>query len=1200
MFRVTSSKIAMSTAIGRTALRAALAVGILAVATGMAHAQSDNARISGTVADASGAAIPGATVTVKNTGTNAIQTVTSGANGDFTVSALPTGNYHVTVTMTGFATQEQNLHLDVSQVQAENFKLAAGGANTVVDVTDAAPVVELANSDTSEVITGRELTDLPLNGRNFTQLALLQPGVTRGQSNSSASGYNKGSQPVETIRFNETGGAAVSANGLRPQANNFILDGIDNNESLVNTIVVFPNVEALSEFRVTNSLAPAELGRAGGAIIQAAVKSGTNQIHGSAFIFYRDSALGSANGNYEFTGGFTPIKSFHRNLFGATLGGPIWKDRIFAFADYSGLRSNIPNSSLTQNTVPTPKMRTGDFSDLLGSSQTVVPALYSGPGSYSPDGCATFTTVHGIVLSAASPNGANNALNASVDNGAIFDPLTCRQFGTVTAPNVIPTNRLNPVAMKYLNAFPAQNRPATNNVINNYQNQQVAQNGDNQFDARLDFHISSKDNAFVRGTTDNYNNVLTTSLVGLPSGFGSGNNDTHPRELAAGYTHIFTPRLVNEFRFGYLRPYYSYLNPDNGIALDTQLGIPNGNRNSLLGGISLIGGGNTELSYTGDGGPYSVPQYSYQYNDSVTLVRGAHNFRFGANIIHREVDFFQAQYNAKGFFSIYAGAFTGYETSEIAGAFVNDYNISNPTGYYKTISWETGYFAQDDWKVNPRLTLNLGVRYDLYTHPYEQNNRQSNYNIATNTLQEAGVNGASRSLINTNFNNFAPRIGFAYDLFGDGKTALRGGYGIYYFLDRGGVGNQLSNNPDFNGSADYSSYSGYRIDLSGQAPMIANSSNNTNTPGPYTGNNSTLATGALPNATPSVNINSPANSVLIAYPVNDPTSMIQQYNLSIERALGSKTSVTIAYVGTKSDHLFNSINYSAHQLGTGVYFGQAQGNSITLNEDNGTSHYSGLQSKIDRKLAEGLQFTATYTWSHAMDNSVGPFSQTGASTVPTTAAGPQFNLNRGDSDDDIRNVATFAMLGELPFGRGKKFASHVNHAVNYFIGGWQISPFLQLSSGSPFDISVGASGSGPSVRPNLINRGSLFLHPSVNNQFQVLNAADFAAPAVNPATQAYLTVGNVHKNQFRGSNYSNLSMSIFKDIPFTDRIVGQIRGQFYNVFNSPAFAPPSNTSLPANWTGTAGAGQTPPTFANLTNTDYFSQRLTELSFRIQF
>ncbi len=842
-----------------------------------------------------------------NVGSNATVVVTANGSGDFAVPALPPGNYKATVSMQGFANQNVSFKLDVSQVQAVNFKLNVGAESTTVEVSGAAPIVDTTTSQTGIVIQDRELTDLPLNGRNFTQLALLAPGITRGQVANSASGYTAGhQQPVETMRYNDTGGASLSANGLRPQANNFLLDGLDNNESLVNTIVVFPPVEALSEFRVTNTLAPAEFGRAGGAIVQAEVKSGTNAIHGSAFVFDRDQNVGGASGNY-FSPTTPPIPN-HRLIFGGTVGGPIWKNRIFGFGDYQGSRFTLPNGGPTINTVPTAAMRTGDFHELLGSSQTAVPTIYNpaNPGQYSPTGCSAFTTVHGYVVTTTAQ------LNATPDNGAIFDPLTCKQFGTVAAPNVIPQNRLNTVGLKYLNAFPNPNRTPINNVINNYQNIQVTEIKYNDFDARLDFQISQKDHAFARYSYGQDNETLTTSLVGLPSGFGSGDNVTHPREAVGGYDRVFTSRLVNQFRFGYTRPFYGYINPYNGTPLSANLGIPNANRNSLLGGGALIGGGNTQLSYTGDGGPYQVPQKTFQFFDSVSYTRGAHTFQAGANIIHREVEFFQAQYNAKGFFNLNAADYTGYETSDVAGAFVDNYSISNPLGYYQTINYETGYYLQDDWRVNKRLVLNLGIRYDLYTHPYEQNDRQSNFDIATGQLLVAGKNGNSRSLIDTNFNNFAPRIGFAYNVGGAGKTTLRGGYGIYYFLDRGGVGNQLSNNPDFNGASTYNSNNGYRIALSGQAPQIT-----TAPPGPYAGNNSTLATGALPNASFTVNEAAPTNVSVISYPKHSPTSTVQQWNLQLEQALNSNTVVNLAYVGTKSDHLFNDINYTAPQLATG-------------------------------------------------------------------------------------------------------------------------------------------------------------------------------------------------------------------------------------------------------------------------------------------
>jgi Carboxypeptidase regulatory-like domain len=1143
----------------------ALAVAVVLITGPRLMAQSDTGRVEGTVTDNTDAVIPGATITLTNTDTSQARTATTDGAGSFTFNALERGHYSAVVKANGFQSETQLITLEVSQVQALNFKLNPGTAATTVTVTGAAPIVNTTNAMTGAVIQGRQITELPLNGRNFTQLALLVPGVTRGAYGSDASGANGNS---ETYRYSETGGASLSVNGIRAQANNFELDGVDNNDGLVNTIVFFPPVEATQEFRVSTSVAPAEFGRAGGAIVQSSIKSGTNHIHGSAFFFDRDQIF-DASPNY-FSPPGTPTPSFHRTQFGGTLGGPIWRNHIFLFGDYQGLRLKQPNGSSFQ-TVPTMLMRTGDFSELEN------PALTGG---------TDLTT-----LPYASLTGCTYPTGYVKPFGAIYDPTTCQPFQN----NQIPASRANTAALNYFNAFPMPNVQGT--VTNNYFTNPAQIERFDDFDVRLDANISSKDTVFARYSYGQDNLTKGSLFPALPAGFGSGINPTHPRGVAAGYTHIFSANVINEFRYGYLRPYYAYINPFENIPISQNLGIQNANRNALLGGGALIGGSNYEIAYTGDGGPYTVPQKSNQFVDEVSLTKGAHTMKFGANIEKREVDFFQGN-NAKGQFQIGGntypgtGRLTGYEASELVAGFT-DYLIGVAENYFDTVNWETGYFAEDDWKVSPRLSLNFGLRYDLYTHPYETHNNQSNYSLATGTLLVAGQNGNSRSLIDTNFKNFAPRLSFAYDLTGQGKTVLRGGYGLFYFLDRGGVGNQLSNNPDFNGAADYQATQGYRITFTGQGPL--NDNNNLDATNPL----------PLPVFGSTVDRNDPQNASLIAVDKRLPTSMIQEWNLQVERQLDANTSINIAYVGTKADHLMTWFNTEQQILNapasTYLYPDRAS-DTINRGVAEGASNYNGLQLFLNRRMAHGLQLTAAYTWSHTLDNSNGAFN-TGTAGAGTRffmfASGPSFRENYGNSDQDQPNVFVFSALAELPFGRGKRFASNIPLALDEAIGGWQLNTIVSLESGTPFDVSTskGTAPDGSIISANPNNRADQTAPVHyVKSLHEWFDTSTFVNPPAN-SDGVFVRPGNIDRNQVFGPGHSDMDLSLFKDFPIYESVVAQFRAEAFNITNTPAFDNP-NGNLDSGAGSLTGADT--GAFGQINGTHTHSERQLELAFRIQF
>lgn len=1112
-----------------------------------AMAQTNKATITGTVTDLTGAIIRGAKVTVTNTGTRAERVTTTSDSGTYSVPSLDPGEYTVTVEADGFKKSvQEKINLQTNDRLPIDAKLEIGQASEAVTITAEAPLVSTESSVRGDVITGRQVVDLPLAQRNFTLLAGITPGVTRPAVGVLGGGGNFASggpgNSTESTRFRESGGSVISANGARVTNNNFTLDGIDNNETQFGQIAIYPDVDAIKEFKVEASVPSAESGRAGGAIISTTIKSGTNSIHGTLREFYQGrfgSARPANNANPP---------NYVTHNFGATVGGPIFlprfgqggsplfdgRNKLFFFFSYNGQRNGTPafgGGEFPFVTVPTVKMRAGDFSEYLDPTKPTV-----------------FKTVKG---------------NVTAPKGTIFDAN-----GNPFPGNIIPRSLLSPAASALFNAYPL---PTQSGLVNNYRRNRAERANLDSYDVKIDYNLSSsnvlfgrysesenkrvRDNNFPAGSSPNGND--------LPSGFGAGEEFGNTRQIALGDTHTFSPTVINDVRAGYSRVEIGINNPGINGALgfnpnvSQNLGIPNINTCSTCEGIVLLGvvDPDQSLEFVGDGGPFYFRSNNFHVLDTVTVVKGNHLFKFGGDLRIRQNTNFDGgrnggikgnvQYGTStgGFVSGNYSGTLGLEDSGLGSAnLLLGYSPGfitrgTPGGPYLQSNKEIAFFVQDDWKVNKDLTLNVGLRYDVYTAPTERYDRQANFDPATRRLILATE--SDRDLVQTDKNNFAPRIGFSYSgLRNDKKAVVRGGYAIVYTPDISGRQPLTANPP--NGA----NYSCNLLQYGTQQCPTLPKRFNFDTGYPF-------AAEIRPTGK---NIAVPGGANVLYIDPTIKTGFFHQWNLTTQYEFAPNWLAEVAYVGSAGRNLLvvRNIGDSAND-GPGSREITGIGQVITT-ESTGYSNYNALQTKLEKRFSNGLSILSTYTWAHGLDNSPGGFA--GLSLGPnrygySNPLRPE--LDYGNSDLDIRHRWTFTNTWDLPFGRGKKFGGNIPKALDYIIGGLQFNNVLTIQSGPVYTVNAG----GP--RPNLIGNPE----PSADQKARgfFFNPAAFAKPTTPifsnlPNGPFFGTLG---RNTFRGDGQEYWDASIFKKFNILERFELQARVQAYNLLNHVnRYAPATN------------------------------------------
>ena len=1005
-----------------------------------AYAQLANTTaLVGNVVDSAGAAVAGVTIKAVNTATNDTYTVQTNSQGDYNIQFVKVGQYRLTATQSGFETiTKSGIVVDYNQTVRNDFALQIGQLTQTVVVNEAPPPISTDEASIRETIPQQSVVDLPLNGRDPLQLATTTPNVLPGQK--AANGVPPGEDFI---------GA-----GTREIQNSVSLDGIAITNNLITTVPYHPSPDAIQELDVQTGTYSAQYGAYLGVHLNLITKTGTNDIHGSVYEFFRNDVLDAKN---FFQSASSPKAPLRQNQFGVEVGGPVFipklydgRNKTFFMFDYEGLRQVKGTTSLY--TVLTPKMRTGNFSE---------------------------------------------------------DPTQLKSVNGLSFPgNIIPASAISPQALKLLQYMPVSNLPGiTNNLEATYPNNDHY----NQTIGRLDQNVGDRVRLFFRYAWNN-----EQFLVGGASVYNNTYQPTETKNWVAGYTQTLSPNMVNDFRVGYQHLVTNALNywyVNNLTTAGTDLGIPGftGDTTYNNPGIPYIsnsaGGGFS--SFGASGTNWFQYDTTWQGSDSFTYTHGAHTLIFGAEL-RKLITSRSAVNQADGAFT-FSGSFTGFAQADLLLGYAQSDQTPGPQIRNQVAEWRDGFFVVDNWQATKKLTLNLGLRYELPTVPYTTNGYATILNAAQTALIPTKTPDPGFKFIDPNHKDFAPRFGLAYRL--SDKTVIRTGFGIYYNPNQTNSFTFLSVNPPFGTTTTYNSSGSIIVSLAnptaGAAHQNALSNTSIYTPNPHL-----------------------------------PSAYMNQWSFDVQQGLWANAALDVQYIGSHTLHLDRNFYNNTPLPGSSNPVNTRRPNTLfgdirTIQNDV-ISNYEALSVTLRQRMNKGLTLLASYTWSHDLDVSADS-NNSGYSQDPYN-----WRADYGNSAQDVRHRFAGTFNYQLPF-----FASAQNRLLRTTLGGWQTNGIITMQTGFPFNVTATgdpANTGRSNERPNLI--GPVTSNCGNSNLTNCITSmSSFAIPV--------LAYGNFGRDVLYGPGLYNVDFSAFKNFVFAERFNLQFRSEFFNIFNTPSFKNPT-------------------------------------------